>query len=1122
MDGFEPVRAAARELRSRIVAPNETVTSTELVARALKATDLSLQELPPENPTLSGALGLLDRQFGMVLCATGVCTAERAEIIAHEIGHSIVHAGPETATRRGYGQTATGDPVQRVDAYGIKERREAQANVFARELLLPRSLARKLFLEGNRARKIAAMLEIQLETTYQQLADSLLLPEEAMPADKEAVTPVPLDQFQAAAAAHRGGPFLLEAGPGTGKTKTLVGRIIGLLGEDVPPGSILALTFSNKAAAEMVDRIAAAAGPKATEIWTGTFHSFGLDLIRKHHGLFGRSQDPKIVDATEAIRMLEETLPALPVVHHQNLFEPALALRDILRAISRAKDELIGHEEYARLAAAMEDAAGSEEEKIAAAKAGEVALVYRHYQEKLNASDALDYGDLIMLPALKMQDPIFAKALRERFRYVHVDEYQDINRASAILVRGIVEGGDDLWLVGDARQSIYRFRGASATNVARFEEDYPGGQRGRLGINYRSSEANVTQFVHFGSQMKVSAYSLPLELQANRGDAGSEPFCAEGVDDDAEIDALAGQVQSLHAQGLDYRDQAVLARSNGTLARVADELVARGIPVLYLGPLFERPEVRDLVSLLSLLVDDSGTGLVRVAGFAEYSAPLGDVHRIFETAQARQEGVLKLLGRLETVHGISREGLRQLPLLVAHLSGFNAGSSPWFVLMEFLFERSDYIQTLLRGQAPSDAMRRIAVRQLVDVVRSMPLTGSKSPIARALQRIRHMVMLADDRELRRLPLEAAHLDGVQMLTIHASKGLEFEAVHIPAMYAGAMPARNQPDRCPPPNGMLTGFEEPDAHEAEEECLFFVALSRARSHLRLYRPEARGSRKSNASRLLDMTRLPRTKAARLPLVSRTFPRQQIHPLLSPSPPQQLGAADIELYDQCPRRFFYERVLNLRGYRGGSAFLAAHRSLLAVIDYLRGLRPEETFEPDKARAIYEEAWAAHGPVDHVYATEYRKLTEGMLSNFSAALAGSRGSAEKWLLHLAGYSIEVRADQIVQAGGNTVVRSVRSGRQRSTEADRLANTLLLKAIKERWGDAAAAETLYLQTGAVAPVSQTASKFTARVTKCENVLSGVSRGNFPPEPSEFTCPRCAFFFVCPAPLSAAEAEAE
>ncbi|MEO1370045.1 MAG: UvrD-helicase domain-containing protein, partial [Acidobacteriota bacterium] len=355
--------------------------------------------------------------------------------------------------------------------YHARERSEAHANRFARELLLPAELARRLFLEGRSASDLARGRGVPLDWARLQLAEALLLrgagggraePGAAPP--RPAAAAPELDPSQKEAAEHAGSPLLLIAGPGTGKTRTLVARIVHLVERGVDPGSILALTFSNKAAAEMAERLGQAlgqgSGPRGDGVWTVTFHAFGLDLIRRHHDLLGRPAHLRTLDRADAVALLQARLPRS---------DPELAERygvrglvDALDAIARAKDERVGPE---RVAERLGDERGDHRD---------VGELYARYGEALRAVNGVDFGDLIALSCELLEThPHVRASVRLRHRHVLVDEYQDTNRASRDLLRAIAGRGERLWVVGDARQSIYRFRGASRDNLEAFADHFP-------------------------------------------------------------------------------------------------------------------------------------------------------------------------------------------------------------------------------------------------------------------------------------------------------------------------------------------------------------------------------------------------------------------------------------------------------------------------------------------------------------------------------------------------------------------------------------------------------------------------------------------------------------------------
>ncbi|HYD82759.1 MAG TPA: UvrD-helicase domain-containing protein [Opitutus sp.] len=591
MDPFELVRREAEKLHDLVVEKGgEELSPLSLTQAAARELGVELAWLEKGDPALKNARALFDVQSGLIICQSGGSDAERALLVAHEIGHVVTHAGSTTCATNDIDPSRSTEsaPVglQRVEEYGAHERRELQANVFAREFLLPRTLARRLHMvDAKTSVDIAVVTGLPKSLVRQQLFDALLLP--PAPAEAEPVESKPLkpDPSQDRAVAHRGSPFQLQAGPGTGKTRTLVKRVQSLLVEGVDPASILVLTFSNRAAGELAERVTRAAPDAAPKIWIGTFHAFGLDLIRRHHDLFSLSANPPLFDRSDAIEVLEEILPTLPLVHYRNIWDPALVLRDVVQAISRAKDELVDAQRYRALAHAMAERAADADAMKAAGKALEVAHIYELYERALRVYGGVDFGDLLMRPALMLEtDEALRTTVRLRHRHVLVDEYQDVNRASARLLKAIAGDGQRLWVVGDARQSIYRFRGASSVNMAAFTADYPSAVIDKLTVNYRSTQNIVDTFQAVSRHMRAAREMLPLELIAAEGSSSAadpESRRFDSLEDEGA--GVAACVRALEADGVKLRDQAVLCRSNDRLNAIAAALEQRDIPVLHLG-----------------------------------------------------------------------------------------------------------------------------------------------------------------------------------------------------------------------------------------------------------------------------------------------------------------------------------------------------------------------------------------------------------------------------------------------------------------------------------------------------------------------------------------------------------
>ena len=298
------------------------------------------------------------------------------------------------------------------------------------------------------------------------------------------------------------------------------------------------------------------------------------------------------------------------------------------------------------------------------------------YEKTLSERGGIDFGDLVMRPTLLLDANAVVKTeLQLRHRHVLVDEYQDVNRASARLVKLVSGDAKRLWVVGDARQSIYRFRGASSANMAKFSEDYDQPVIDKLEINYRSSEQIVNSFVATALKMGASQGMLPLSLCANNGPGPAATEIRRFEKPHDEIEGIAACIEDLKTSGVIYRDQAVLCRTNKRLNEIAAGLEARGIPVLHLGSLFERGEIRDLLALLNLAIDPFGDAMVRVGALPRYGLTLQDVYLISKTIRDDDISTLESLAAFRTDVAFSDDGRAGLARLVEDLTNLKSTSA---------------------------------------------------------------------------------------------------------------------------------------------------------------------------------------------------------------------------------------------------------------------------------------------------------------------------------------------------------------------------------------------------------------------------------------------------------------
>lgn len=1167
------VRRRARARQEQIGLDGEASVPAEQVLEACEAASgFHWCAVAPDDPRLAGAQAALDMQ-AQAIWVEGTLTLPGQRFAAtHAFAHLWLHGKSCrcTAEELSVAGAATG-AISKIDGDTPQKRREEEADIFAAELLLPHPLAFRLFLEdGLSSEAIAEMLGMPGEVVQRQLADAVLLP----PAEEKTLEAAPasavvtLDTSQSAAAQIERGPLLLGAGPGTGKTKTLVGRCQFLTQtQGVPAEKILALTFSRKAAREMRERLVAArVGTEDAGPWVGTFHAFGLEVLRRFGDRLGLTGEIKLLDQLDAVTLLENHLAELNLDALDNLYNPAIHLGGILGQIGRAKDELCPPERYTQLCAEMQvqgqTAATAlaartgrvlkrEQEEVAkelerAAKAAEVAHCYGVYERLMREGGYLDYGDLISRTVELLEGHSDVRAtLQAEYPHVLADEYQDVNRACAHLVRLLAGvGAHGLWAVGDHRQSIYQFQGASPANVAAFGRDYPTGRRLELGINYRSRRPIVDLFG--AAALGIEAPPAPTDKNvgvgspdplsslwhAHRGEAEDADFPAVtytvSPDDIGQAEGIAQAIQTLHKSGWAYREQAILCRSHAQAEALAGLLSVREIPILYLGALLERPEIKDLLCLLTLFADPDGTALVRVAAFPEYAVP--QVEALAALTQKRRLA-MTLPEALSEPGG--HPGLQKLAAHLAELETMQ--NDPAALLRYYLFGLSQYLRTLIENEPqPFVRMgRTLAIHQLLELaggfdkrlVKPNAAPGPPHKVREFLAYLRRRRASGDS--LRgALPAEAEALDAVRLLTAHAAKGLEFPVVFLPNLGAGQFPTRGRSDGIPEPPGLAdTEGQEMD----EERCLFFVALSRARDHLILSRAETNGTDREIAPSPLLALIQPYWEAHGLSETvwpaGRTTSTESDELTLTAEtkalPEYSSGA--LETYLRCPRQYYYAQELKLPSAFRGEGYPQFHACVRQTLHWLEDAREQgQAPSPDEIAARLEVIWAEHGPVGHLHEAKYKDSAHQMLRASSAlgTETEQRAGVKSLRATLSNCHVHVRPDAVRRdtADGTLIVARHLTGKPGANDHTDKRLALYRRAAQQTHPDTPVrVELRYLADGGIVAVKppekpQEVKWEEGRLAKYEKAARGIQLGIFDAKPeSGDECQKCAFALICP-----------
>jgi DNA helicase II / ATP-dependent DNA helicase PcrA len=1140
MNNWDVIRLQARRMHAEALKLTGGDPSAEaLLSAAAELTNIPRQGLPAGHKLLYRAEAVLHSNY--VWYNRDVEAWQARFNQAHEYGHYWRHGGEDSLCfEADIDAQATEDAIplgmERVDGYGPHERRELEANVFAREFLLPDDKLRAWYLAGENAETIATKTSTHVSMVIHQLARALLgteLQEPDAGTLSDGAAGINLNDSQRIAArageeeAKRGErepPILVDAGPGTGKTRTLVTRIVHLLKDrNIHPSHILALTYSNKAADEMYSRVRATAAQEAGYVWMGTFHKFGLDLIRQYPKKVGISPKPTVIDTVDAQLLLEQNLARLELHHYRSLRYPAGNLRHILGAISRAKDELVTPAKYKEYAEREYADAKNPDARKKAEKALEVARVYAIYEALLAEKNYLDYGDLLLRAVRLLEDhEDVRKKLQDRYHHILVDEYQDVNTASRCLVNILADDGDGLWVVGDLRQAIYRFRGAAPVNMRLLAtEDFPDTQIIPLKTNYRSQQPVVKIFTACAARMRAIKGREPEEWEVHRKDTSGGVNFRSSYDENAEAEEMAGEIKRLHKLGVSYRDQAILCRRHESLCHFSKILEQSGVPVLYLGNFFERPEIRDLLSLVSLASESDGRALYRLARFEEYGFSFKDVQDLTAYAYEHKQYFPKALQQVAEADGISEEGRDKLGLLTRHFEGFGFITSPWTVLSQYLFARSNYLRPLVMDRSVQAQQKKLAIYQfllLAYQLRDSFAEEEGDKKTRFLNHVRRLKLNNEEKQLRQLPEWAEDIDAVRMMTIHAAKGLEFKAVHLPTLSEGQFPQRNFGQRCPPPNWMLTE-EMMNWHDDEEECLFFVGLSRAQDHLCISRARQYEHKEADPSRLLKLVQEELPRASVNPL---TRPAKTVRRLAVVTPANNSREFDeraLATYKECPLEYYYRYVLGIADKRADSAFAQTYLCIHQVWQSIgRQFPAGRDIDWGYIAAKIEEVWEAHGPKGHAYETDYRKEAEAIIRQTLEyhSATETRILRPEWKVPLKSGTVVVRPDYIEFAddgsGLTLFVQHLHLGSAPSKPPTDDYYVLYDIAATRAYPEAKRRiQAMYMTTGETLDIHVTYNWRKTSLQNYEKAMVGIIQGEFAASPNDKRCPYCHSYFNCP-----------
>ncbi|ASB92230.1 DNA helicase PcrA [Bacillus subtilis] len=607
-----------------------------------------------------------------------------------------------------------------------------------------------------------------------------------------------LNPVQQEAVKTTDGPLLLMAGAGSGKTRVLTHRIAYLMAEKhVAPWNILAITFTNKAAREMKERVESILGPGADDIWISTFHSMCVRILRRDIDRIGINRNFSILDTADQLSVIKG------ILKERNLDPKKFDPRSILGTISSAKNELTEPEEFSKVAGGYYDQVVSD--------------VYADYQKKLLKNQSLDFDDLIMT-TIKLFDrvPEVLEFYQRKFQYIHVDEYQDTNRAQYMLVKQLAERFQNLCVVGDSDQSIYRWRGADITNILSFEKDYPNASVILLEQNYRSTKRILRAA---NEVIKNNSNRKPKNLWTEN-DEGIKISYYRGDNEFGEGQFVAGKIHQLHSSGKrKLSDIAILYRTNAQSRVIEETLLKAGLNYNIVGgtKFYDRKEIKDILAYLRLVSNpDDDISFTRIVNVPKRGVGAISLEKIASYAAINGLSFFQAIQQVDFI-GVSAkaanalDSFRQMIENLTNMQDYLSITE----LTEEILDKTEY-REMLKAEKSIEAQSRLEnIDEFLSVTKNFEQKSEDKTLVAFLT---DLALIADIDQLDQKEEESGGKDAITLMTLHAAKGLEFPVVFLMGLEEGVFPHSR------------SLMEE--AEMEEERRLAYVGITRAEQELYL--------------------------------------------------------------------------------------------------------------------------------------------------------------------------------------------------------------------------------------------------------------------------------------------------
>ncbi|MEP7082300.1 MAG: ATP-dependent DNA helicase [Chloroflexota bacterium] len=962
---------------------------------------------------------------------------------------------------------------------------------------------------------------------------------------------------QRKAVTHGDGPLLIVAGAGTGKTTVITRRIAWLIAEKrARPSEILALTFTDRAAAEMTERVDRLVPYGHNDAEISTFHAFGDRLLRDHGLESGLSDRSTVLSRAEQVILLREHLFELPLDRFRPLGNPTRFLHSLVTLISRLRDEDVPPDAYVaaaerlaqRASEAPDDAALAED----AARHRELAATYAAYEGLMRATDRIDFGDQVSLALKLLRDHAAVLAAeRGRYRYILVDEFQDTNHAQFELVRLLAEEHGNVTVVGDDDQSIYRFRGAALGNILGFRSTYPRAASVVLVDSYRSRQpildAAYRLIRHNDPDRLEAREGLDKRLRARSRFARPEPAAgpielASFATVSEEADAIADRVGASIRAGRRAAEHAILVRGNRDADAYIRALNMAHIPWRFSGTagLYRQPEVRVLVSFLRAVNDpDDSVSLYDLATSEIFGLSPADVTLALNRARRRRSSLATALRDATDRPEESPFGLRAIEVvqrLMASLEAHRSMSTERSCgeLLYHFISSSGWLARLAQEARETGEERLANVARFFEIVRRQGSLLRDDRLPFLVAQLDTLMETGDDPSTADAGPDEG--EAVHVLTYHKAKGLEFDVVYMVGLVADRFPGRDRRDTFEAPAELLSDTTTSgDQHVAEERRLFYGGMTRAREELVLSWAQDYGGRRSRAvsrfvAEALDLPPATPVETVRPAVLERlarheASPRQPAHAAPRPAvgdKPLVMSYGQVHDYLECPAKYRYGHVVRIPtpashpmvyGKALHAAVQAFHRRQMAG-------RPMALAE---LHAALDSNWESVGFLTREHEEARRAAAHEVMARFweeqQRDPARPTAVEQDFVVAFGRDRLRGRYDRVDRDdAGRVVITDYKSSDVRDlTTANRRARESLqlsMYALAHEAQTGALPDELalhFLESGLVGRTEPNEKRLAVAQDKIAFAAEGIREGRFDATPNGMRCGYCPFREICP-----------